>query len=118
MDTFINEDAKLAVKRGINWLDENHPKWVSRIDLTKLDMSECSDCVIGQAVGDYSLVTRNVVGAPTTEMYGSSAVWAVQHGFESPGIIVYQELTGDRSASYGYRELDTLWSEEVRKRLA
>lgn len=117
MDTFINEDAKLAVKRGINWLDENYPRWASYIDITKLDMSECEECVIGQAVGEYSQITRRAVGAPSSERYSSSAVWAVQHGFESPGTIVYQEITGDRSASYGYKELDTLWSEEVRKRL-
>lgn len=114
---FINEDAKLAVKRGINWLDENHPGWEMEIDLSLLNMSECEECVIGQAVGDYSKVTRAAAGTPTEAYSGKAAVWAVEHGFECPGVVAYQEFTGNRSASYTYRELDVLWSDEVQRRL-
>ena len=118
MDTFINEDAELAVKRGIYWLDENHPNWASQIDLSQLDMAECGNCVIGQAVGDYSRVTREVVQAHRGD-YETPIIWAVEHGFESPTISIYRSATGSSgsSATYDYEALDTLWSEEVRKRL-
>lgn len=100
----IHEDAILAVKNGIYWLDENHPDWVSRIDLSALDMSECENCIIGQAVGYYSdVVRRGQVD------YNAGVVWAVEHGFEWPSALGRNE--------YGYEELDTLWSDEVRKRL-
>lgn len=114
MDGIINEEAVLAVKRGISWLDENHPNWASHIDLVELNMSECEDCVIGQAIGDYTETIRNA-----TEGEGRDAdiVWAVEHGFEWPGVMVYQNETGKRSPSYNYRDLDRIWSEEVQSRL-
>lgn len=108
----ISEDAILAVKRGIYWLDENHPGWASRINLDKLEMAACSQCVIGQAVGDYSDTIRaqhngynNIEGV----------VWAVDHGFESPNVLNFLCLTNE-SPTYAFDELDTLWSEEVKNR--
>lgn len=113
MDTFIHEDARLAVKKGIYWLDENHPGWVSQINLSALDMAECQQCVIGQAVGDYTTTTRRA--ANTTE-FRVGTIWAVEHGFESPRVAIYQEYGGSLT-TYGYTELEVLWSEEVKRRL-
>lgn len=111
MDTeYISEDAKMAVKRGIYWLDENHPGWAQRIDLGTLEMSECQDCVIGQAIGDYG---ENIVKASGVE-YPASARWSIEHGFESPVVFA---MNDGLEVNYGYRELDILWSEEVQKRL-
>lgn len=109
MEQFISEDAKIAVKRGIFWLDENHPGWAERIDLDQLEMAECETCVIGQAVGDYTETIRNQA-FNTRE----SVLWAVEHGFEWPGVAVYNEAA---NPTYDYSDLDTLWTEEVKKRL-
>lgn len=110
MESFIHEDAILAVKRGINWLDENHPNWANEIDLSSLDMSECNRCVIGQAVGDYTFTVKQA--AKADYIYVSD--WAIDHGFESPLVKAFR--TSER-VYYGFNELDTLWSKEVRARL-
>lgn len=112
---FIHEDAILAVKRGIYWLDENHPNWAQDIDLEKLDMSECTECVIGQAVGGYSYtINLAATGTPDDWNHKVSTQWSVDHGFEYPGPVAY---ASGAPINYGYEELETLWSDEVRKRL-
>jgi hypothetical protein len=114
---FIHEDAILAVKRGIYWLDENHPGWAQDINLDELDMSECTDCVIGQAVGSYSYTINKAATGDANEWdHAAATQWSVEHGFEYPGTLAYAN-PGYAAPSYGYRELDTLWSDEVRKRL-
>ena len=45
------EEAKLAAKRGAYWLDTVYPEWTSAINLSRLDLSEASSCVIGQLFG-------------------------------------------------------------------
>lgn len=40
-----------AVRRGAEWLDENHPGWEARIDLTKLNLRNCTSCIVGQVYG-------------------------------------------------------------------
>ncbi len=111
MDT-LNEDAKLAVKRGIYWLDENHPGWEKKIDLDTFDISECSSCVVGQAIGDYNESIRDASGVNYPEYLG----WAVEHGFESPVAMQYS-MGISTNVSYGYSEIETLWTEEVKSRL-
>jgi hypothetical protein len=106
----ISEDAVLAVKNGIYWLDENHPDWAYKIDINQLDMSGCRDCIIGQAVGDY---TDIITDAGNGDALGND--WSVEHGFERPSVLAYSHP--DHPITYGYKELDTLWSEEVQKRL-
>lgn len=119
MTVIMNEDAVLAVKRGAYWLDENHPGWVRKINLASLDMKLCNTCVIGQAVGDYYDTIRGAVTADHDDSIGADE-WAVENGFCSPGVY------GPEVGSYrSYREVDdayygaleTLWTEEVRKRL-
>lgn len=39
------------VRRGSEWLDENHPGWEDKIDLTTLDLKYCSRCILGQLYG-------------------------------------------------------------------
>lgn len=114
MDTFnISEDAKIAVKRGIYWLDEHHPGWATKIDLFRLTMSSCASCVIGQAVGDYSKTTGDAVSSYPNSP--EAAIWAVEHGFESPTVSHYR-LAGGK-AKYNFIDLEILWTNEVRERL-
>lgn len=41
------------VAAGAAFLDERYPGWVERIDLDGLEMDDCANCIIGQAVGNY-----------------------------------------------------------------
>lgn len=36
------------VARGAAWLDDKYPQWYSKIDLSTLDLSNCTMCVLGQ----------------------------------------------------------------------
>jgi hypothetical protein len=36
------------VARGAAWLDEKYPQWFTKIDLSILDLGDCTQCVLGQ----------------------------------------------------------------------
>lgn len=36
------------VARGAAWLDQKYPQWFLSIDLSILDLSDCTQCVLGQ----------------------------------------------------------------------
>lgn len=91
---FISEDMKLAVKRGSIWMDETYPGWAQGITLDKLKMISCENCIIGQTIQNYYNLDPTLVGD-----------WAVDHGFNTEGL------------SPEFRKLETLWTEEVKKRL-
>lgn len=45
--TFSNV-CRAAVKRGAKLLDSVKPGWEDKINLEKLEMGSCSDCIVGQ----------------------------------------------------------------------
>ena len=109
---FIDEDMKLAVKRGAYMLDQKMPEWAELIRLEDLEMDDCGSCVIGQAVGDYG---RGIAQLSGLKDYSREAFdWAIEYGFDlSDEMFDHGDGTGYRA----YRQLETLWTEEVRKRL-
>lgn len=36
------------VEAGIEYLNENHPGWRDKIDVERLDIYSCEDCIVGQ----------------------------------------------------------------------
>lgn len=120
---FIDEDMKLAVKKGAYWFDENHPGWAKNINTAKLDMANCERCVIGQAVMHMSYWA--VIDEAEGSMYTQNAMnWAIEHGFDADqgNISIedwYSEDGCDLSplAKSMYSGLETLWTDEVKKRL-
>lgn len=52
------------VKAGMKLLDEKVPGWREQIDLSKLDMSFCFTCILGQVFGEYNfgLEELNITG--------------------------------------------------------
>ena len=100
----ISEDLKLAVKRGATWMDQNHPGWVGRIDLSNLDMNNCHNCIIGQAVGNYFDKIYEIEDVPESE----ADEWAIEYGFN---------VEIDDNDWVEYRQLEKLWTDEVKKRL-
>jgi hypothetical protein len=46
------------IERGMAYLDETTPDWWKRIDLDRLRMFHCLDCIIGQLCGSYSNFLR------------------------------------------------------------
>lgn len=41
-------EIAVRVARGAAWLDEKYPGWWAKIDLSTLDLSRCTQCVLGQ----------------------------------------------------------------------
>lgn len=106
----FNEDAVLAVKRGAYWLDNNYPDWAQRIQLDELEMDDCATCIVGQAIGDFS---ETVAEAGNVAMYSLEALnWSVENGFDIP-----DNVEDYAETQYRYRELETLWTEQVKERL-
>lgn len=121
---FINEDMKLAVKKGAYWLDENYPGWAQNIDTEKLEMAHCEKCVIGQAVmsKSYWAVIDEAEGSYRTQY---AMQWAVENGFDAnqDDVPVNDWYTDDgcclsELALSRYSGLETLWTDEVKKRLS
>jgi len=121
MMDFTDEDVRLAVKHGVSWLDENHPHWMDRVDLSQLSMQSCVDCVIGQAVGDYYEVIAREAGI-------NQHSWAIDHGFQAPDYYPTSregETWSERDARYDrsnsqtsryYTKLEKFWGEVILER--
>lgn len=98
---------EVRVKDGAALLDERLPGWAAMIDLRRLNLASCKQCVLGQSA--------RALGADV-DVFGSGmfALWpdadlaagmdmATSHGF-------YSSRFGE------YDELDRLWAEQVRIR--
>lgn len=57
--TYTQETANKAAAIGAAWLDANIPTWTKRVSPSRLNMVNCSQCVIGQLFGDYNAMLRS-----------------------------------------------------------
>lgn len=48
------------INRGIAWLNENRPGWLSMVELDRLDMLDDVKCVLGQTGGYWSVSTYSI----------------------------------------------------------
>jgi hypothetical protein len=62
------------VTRGIAWLEEHHPGWRAKLDLSTLNLAHCDQCILGQVFG------REGYYAEETQR-GSE--WLLSHGFRA-----------------------------------
>lgn len=46
----------IAVKKGCEWLDVNHPGWRTKINFDTLDLRIWSRCILGQVLGVANLI--------------------------------------------------------------
>jgi hypothetical protein len=68
------------VNNGVALLDEKAPGWREKMNLDKLNMSNCIDCVLGQVFGDFfDGVTALGFTAPLTA--DTIREKLVEHGF-------------------------------------
>lgn len=52
------QQARERAQAGAAWLDKVEPGWHKRIDVGGLDLSSCSQCILGQTFGDYNHAVR------------------------------------------------------------
>ena len=123
----MDEDVRLAVKRGLQWLDTNHPAWVESIDLDLFDIGAPNSCVIGQLLSnDYPNMTyQEIIGHEASKAglsFEEGNDWAVEHGFQPP-LYFKISLKSDEPAetdfskiSEYYRLLDDEWKAKITSR--
>ncbi|TDC35672.1 hypothetical protein E1211_15310 [Micromonospora sp. 15K316] len=46
-------ELRHRVNLGADWLDQQHPGWPALVDLSRLDIDDSLNCVLGQVVGDF-----------------------------------------------------------------
>lgn len=83
--------TEARVGEGAKWLDRHKPGWLGQINLNRLDLATCGECVLGQTFGDYvriAFATGPHLGTYTDDFGWSGATrmpfskaWAVSHGF-------------------------------------
>lgn len=54
------EDVVSRIPEGVALLDDVVPNWASKVDLSRLSMSDYNWCVLGQVFGDYSEGRRSL----------------------------------------------------------
>src|SRR3990167_11322084 len=81
-----------AVKRGVKVLDQVEPGWHKKIDLTKLQLSDIRQCMLGQLHGHYedglneltdALTEARVVFSRNKDEH-KPRIHPEHYGFESP----------------------------------
>lgn len=133
MDSTSNIDLEMdwlepRVRCGAEFLDERLPGWAEMIDIERLEMEDCSQCVLGQlgpdlldalhlkppalALGNRKFDFWGISAALTgmDRLYSSeSEEWAKDHGmFAEPE---------DGSLDQQYAELEYLWAQAAEARL-
>lgn len=90
------------VKRGIRFLDKTlgRRKWVKKIRLNKLDLSDPNTCVIGEIFGGY---TRGLEGL------NKDKKWGRKNGFNLPVVASVTDKYED------FQVLTRLWKETLAK---
>lgn len=67
---------KSRVARGAKFLDKIEPGWYNKIDVSKFDIEDGCDCILGQVYGDFWNAVERVFKA-----YKSDRKAAISHGF-------------------------------------
>lgn len=113
------EDARAAVARGVQLLDEKKPGWRKEIKPECLVMNAVQHCVLGQSYGTYDTGRR--------ALFPGKAIWersimAEECGFDVPDKeeieLSEEELELDEAGDiyrHWYSILDQAWREELTK---
>ena len=101
----INQCIEQRVQRGVKLLDEYDPDWFKQINLEKLDLSNCHECLLGQLFKSFGhgvdIFFKEVEDSVEYPMYNGEYRESVEHGFagyvrdacDVPLMRYYQYLT-------------------------
>lgn len=99
----FEEMYRPAVQKGVAWLDEKYPDWVTKIVGETLDLSSTDYCICGQMFGDYAYRPNFVHGA---QDFGFNTREDVEEMFQNT-------LDGSTIMLMSYQTLDVLWQDEI-----
>lgn len=113
LDQAIRFELGRRADRGIDWLNDNDPGWLDRIEVALLDMENGSSCVLGQLGGSYRDYTDRV-SVPT------AACGFVMATADVMDAVPYVPLTVDAEddvyrhiRTTGYPVLTEVWKERI-----
>ena len=97
--------TELAVRHGAALLDRAMPGWRSAITVSRLDLLDLEECVLGQLYGSY--------GTGMTALFGTAATSenACLHGFDLPEADYRDWSDDDRDRLYA--PLNQLWRDVI-----
>ncbi len=107
---WVREKIETRAMRGAEFLDRVMPGWYREVNLTKLRMQHCHDCVLGQLVGDYAVRRRRLgddwIAAAYRTIEGNGQ-WEHELGFS---------ITDLPTDNHDWDALTSAWQREVRAR--
>jgi hypothetical protein len=112
------EDMRMAAAKGAVFADERLPGWYRRVDLGKLNLRNCTACVLGQLFGFTEARNPYWEGC---EQLGLNSEDAIAYGFslnELPVRSATEPLTEyvTRTGS-SWDDLTGCWKQEITRRL-
>ena len=96
------------VRRSVLLLDRDRPGWYKKINLGKLDMSDCNVCVLGQLLGARR---KRLLWEDLLALANLTELGACQRGFN-----IGDELTA--TLDVDYTDLEQAWLSQIEKRRA
>jgi hypothetical protein len=100
------EDMRMAVAKGAVFADERLPGWYRRVDLGKLNLRNCTACVLGQLFGFTQARNPYWEGCKQLDLNFEDVV---AYGFD-PGLRVAR-------TSQSWDNLTGCWKQEITRRL-
>lgn len=104
----MNELEMECAERGAELLDNRWPGWWQEVDLSRLDLSNSCQCVLGQLGVDYNRAGRQMLGADYT-----SNAYAEQQdtGYSLFTNVIFPHLgmSEDDVQNYGF---DEFWEDD------
>ena len=92
------------VARGAELLDSIRPGWRKEVDLDRLDLSSCHECVLGQLFGGYTYGEDELQRAVPDFYYDHSVSIGAFYGFS-------KTIRED----FRWEDLNKAWREEIAK---
>lgn len=125
-------DFRPRIARGMEWLDQERPGWLDRIDMARLDVGCPCNCLLGQEFDlelprnqriervnhawdflsdGYDCGLHYAASLYNLASNTSAVEWAVQHGFSIEPELTSLFYEGDVDVSYGV--LTDQWREAI-----
>ena len=101
-DPALADELMTRVARGAELLDRRKPGWAAKINLDRLAMNSCDDCLLGQLYGNYFDGKGRLRISLGCDL-----------GFDAGGIVEQRKGKANE-----FDALAALWRRQVRSRLA
>jgi hypothetical protein len=106
----------------MKFFDELLPEWWEAINLDRLDLASCEDCMCGQLAGDLGRLdgdSHSPFGFVFAEFFNYQIEESIRHGFSLP----FTEQEGDYDRDHelliqNYEVLTQTWIEAIEARRA